>query len=274
MVDDELLPFSDKDVSTSYSSYQDSTGSHLEEGDLVQTADYIAVRATTVLYYAMVPEQSTGSATMTAASNFLSPARVTSVLGGSVGRESVGMMGSSLVTRKVGDILFILNNSRLMLATLNVDDEGQTGVVRVLAPIIHTDVSIDSTDKRSLRLLVRSNDPVSCMCRVGDTIDVDGVAGLISPATNKAYSSTRGMTLITATGSLNGGHQHYNNHGGHPLAVNAMGHGGFQSRQNMSKMSPCALQARQQSTLWQMTLLFENEVDCADAARHIEVRRY
>lgn len=272
VVDDELLQFSDKDVSTSYSSYSDSAGSQLEEGDLIQTADYIAVRATTVLYYAMIPEITTASATMAAASNFLSPTRVTSVLGGSVGRESVGILGTSLVTRKVGDILFILNNSRLMLATLNVDDDGQTGVVRVLAPIIQTDVSIDSTDKRSLRLLVRSTDPVSCMCRVGDTIDVDGMNGLISPMTNKAYTpggnaggtgggtGTRGMTLITATGSLNGGHSH------------AM-HTGAHSRQNVSKMSPCALQARQQSTLWQMTLLFESEVDCADAARHIEVRR-
>ena len=73
----------------------------------------------------------------------------------------------TLITRKVGDILFILNNSRLMLATLNNNDEGLTAVLRVIAPIVHTDVSIDSSDKKSLRLLVRSNDPVSLMTRVG-----------------------------------------------------------------------------------------------------------
>ena len=123
------------------------------------------------------------------------------------------------------------------------------------------------------------------MTRVGgDSAELDAVAGVMSPGStshnvsspsNQAHSSTKGMVLVTAISSLNTTPVHYNNSGtGHPFAVAAPVHNNFiQSRQQMSKMSPCALQMRLQSTLWQMTLMFDNEEDCAAAARHIEIRR-
>lgn len=144
------------------------------------------------------------------------------------------------------------------------------------------DVAVDSVDKRCLKLLVRSSDPVSCMTRVGRSSAVldDSTVNNLTPngsssipaeasmaqaneslaALSAAVDSTN-WTLWTTPGAPTGG-------GSHASFASP------QSRQIMAKQSPSALQPRQQSTLWNLTLVFESEDDCVAAAKHIELRRY
>jgi hypothetical protein len=237
------------------------------EGDVIQLTDCIYIKATTVLYYSMGKSPARGNSSMMPAAalgGFTSPLRAadTPSLSAGKGGMSVGVMGESLVARKIGDILFVLNKSRLLLAT--PEDDGVTAIIRTVAPIMHTDVSIDSTAKRSLKLLVRSCDPVSLMSRVG--CDSADLAAIMEPTSSNAAQSSAaqgnqgGMTLITATSSISAIST--------PSTVNVV------SRQQMSKQSPCALQIRMQSTLWQTSITFENVEDCAAAARHVEISRY
>lgn len=129
---------------------------------------------------------------------------------------------------------------------------------------------MDSSDKRSLRLLVRSYDPVSLMSRVGgESADMAAYLEPTSPSSStsgKGGSSSGGagsLTLITNTSGIQGGSTSA------PSAV--MPH--IVSRQQIVKQSPCALSIRMQSTLWQMNLQFDTTDDCSGAARHVEIRR-
>lgn len=275
VVDDELLPFSEKpDSHVSKHVEGDIVTSATEVlvlGQTIQVSDYICIKGSTVLYYSLGENGSSNSDKMrnppnSSGGGYGTPSR--SLMSGG-GKGSVGTWNGMLVCRRVGDVVFILNNTRLILATVN-DDEGLTATVRIVAPIIHTDVSIDSSDKRNLRILVRSSEPVPLMSRVGgDVPEAGAYAEAPSPVrsretdTKAEVMTEETMTLITATNSLFTGVSNL------PTGGNAV-----VSRQQVLKSSPCALKTRQQSTLWQLTLRCDNEEDCTEASRHIEIRRY
>lgn len=92
--------------------------------------DYVYLKATAAMYY-IYRGQSNGN-------RFLTPTRLSSAAN-----------GAPLIAKKTTDILFVLNNSHLYLATpsdmngMGGESDGATSaIVRVVAPIIHTGIAI------------------------------------------------------------------------------------------------------------------------------------
>ena len=229
-------------------------------GDTVNANDFVFIKAFALLQFSKQDKVEIGTPMLATPikrpSIFTSPS---SILRTPTIAASISQVPSTY--RQLTDVLFLLHNTRLLIGTTKELDsdvhDSVLATLKMIAPIMHAgmvleyyglnnvlDVAIDSSTKKSLELLVRSLEIVGRVKRVGTN------------GTEDNAPSTPAIVFVSAA-----------NNGVYTPPVN------IQSRQLLLKHSPCALLGRAQSTLWQVSLSFEYEEDCAAVARHVDIQR-
>lgn len=139
---------------------------------------------------------------------------------------------SSRSNRNFGEILFLQDNASLMIVTPGATDGF---FVQLITPLLHTDATVDASNKKRLKIIVRSwRRHIPYMERLSPLGTDHGTGGARISVTLDHIKDIIDYTI---------------------------------------QKSPCILRPRNENYLWRMTIEFETAQSCHLACQHIERRR-
>ena len=140
---------------------------------------------------------------------------------------------SSRSSRNFGEILFLQDNASLIIVTPGATDGF---FVQLITPLLHTDATVDASNKKRLKIIVRSwRRQIPCMER-------------LSPLGSGDQGSNGARISVTL--------DHIKDVIDYTI-----------------QKSPCLLRPRNENYLWRMTIEFETAQSCYLACQHIERNR-